>query len=96
MSVCITCIEKDSGNHENPYIAISSFGWINESTNSKGTSSREQIYDWVVDGGYGYVKDSIGNTARLIAEISPRGTKFVKTVPDDVKSDNLLKLPECP
>jgi len=96
MSVCITCIKKDHGNHENPYVAIATFGWINESTSSRGTSSREQIYDWVVNGGYGYVKDSRGDTARLIAEISPRGTKYVKTIPDNTVLDNLLKLPECP
>ncbi|HZY35615.1 MAG TPA: DUF3892 domain-containing protein [Mucilaginibacter sp.] len=95
MSVRITCIKKNSGNHENPYLAIETLTWINESTNAVGTSSREQIYDWVKDGGYGYVKDSAGNTARLLAEISPKGTKFVKTKPDDEQTDNLLKLPEC-
>jgi len=95
MSVRITCISKDNGNHENPYVAITSFTWVNESTNATGASSREQIYDWVKDGGYGYVKDVQGNTVRLIAELSPNGNKYVKTNPDNVMSDNLLTLPEC-
>jgi hypothetical protein len=36
-----------------------------------------------------------GANAKLIGEISPRGNKFVKTVPDNTPTDNLLKLPEC-
>ena len=95
MSVSVTCIRKDKGNHENPYVAINSFGWINESTGAKGSSTREQMYDWVLGGGYGYVKDPKGNTARLIASVTQTGTRYVKTVPDNVLSDNLLKLPEC-
>ena len=95
MSVKITCITKDNGNHENPYVAITSLGWINEETKNTGVSTREAVYIWVKEGGYGYVKDADGNVAELIAETSAKGTNFVKTVPDDVKSDNLLKLPEC-
>lgn len=95
MSIRITCITKAGGNHENPYVAISHLSWTNEQTNEKGTNTREVIHDWVKDGGVGYVKDSCGNVARLIAEVSPRGTKYVKTEPDNITSDNLLKLPEC-
>jgi hypothetical protein len=95
MSIRITCIKKDSGNHENPYVAISSLGWINEGSGDKGTSTRLVMYDWVKDGGIAYVKDAKGDQAKLIAEISPKGTKYVKTKPDATTEDNLLKLPEC-
>jgi hypothetical protein len=88
MSIRIICISKASGDHENPYIAISNLGWINEST---GTD----LYDWIKERGEAYVKDSKGNIAYLTAELSQRGTKFVKTKPDDTKTDNLLSLPEC-
>ena len=47
------------------------------------------------DGGEAYVKDAAGNKVKLIARTTDKGTKYVKTVADDVKSDNLLKLDEC-
>lgn len=95
MAVRITCINKDSGNHENPYVAISTLGWINEQTGAANKSSREDMYKFVKDGGRAYVKDAYGSTSDLVAEISPRGTRYVKTKPDSTTTDNLLKLMEC-
>lgn len=95
MSIRITCIKKDAGNHENPHVAISKLGWINETTKESGRSSRIQIYDFIESGGDAYVKDFLGNIAYLITEISAKGTKYVKTKPDSTTTDNLLKLPEC-
>ena len=96
MSVKITCIKKDGGNHENAYTAISTLSWLNESTNQTGVSTRLEMYNFVmVEKGVAYVKDRYGNVSNLMGEISSRGTKFVKTHPDSVLSDNLLKLPEC-
>lgn len=95
MAIKITCIKKAGGNHENPYVAISSLTWLNDATNATGTSTRDTMHDWVNEGGHAYVQDLYGNKAKLIAETSPRGTKYVKTVRDNVQSDNLLKLPEC-
>lgn len=96
MAVRITCIKKDSGNHENRHVAISTLGWINESTGERGRSSRLRMYDFVVnENGKAYVVDAYGDYAYLTGAISSRGTKFVKTVPDETKADNLLALPEC-
>lgn len=95
MALKITCIKKDNGNHENPYMAISSLQWINELTKEHGTSTRVEMYDFVNKGGEAYVMDASGNRAKLEARLSERLNKYVKTKADDVKSDNLLKLPEC-
>jgi len=95
MSVKITCIKKDDGNHENPYVAIKSMNWLNEADQKNGTSTRVEMYDFVKDGGEAYVKDAAGNKAKLVARTTDKGTKYVKTVADDVKSDNLLELKEC-
>ena len=96
MAVKITCIKKDNGNHENPYVAINSMRWINESTGVTGESTRLEMYDFVVDKkGIAYVTDSKGNKANLMGKVSTKGNEYVKTVPDDVVSDNLLKLQEC-
>jgi len=95
MSIRITCIKKAGGNHENPYVAISLLGWIEDVTNKTGTTERVEMHNWIVQGGYAYVKNVQGVSARLIAETSPRGTKYVKTVADQTITDNLLQLPEC-
>lgn len=96
MAVRITCINKAGGAHENPYLAISHLGWINETSKAKGKSTRLEIYEFIVDkGGKAYVKDNRGNIGYLEGKISPRETRYVKTEADDVTSDNLLKLPEC-
>jgi len=81
MAVKITCIKKDNGNHENPYVAITSMNWIDEKTQQSGTSNREAVYEFVKEGNEAYVKDSSGNKAILEAKVSPKGTKYVKQSP---------------
>lgn len=95
MSIRITCIKKSGGYHQNPYAAIESLGWINEATNNTGNTTRIDMYDWIKEGGVAYVKDNLGNKANLITAISSAGTKYVKTVADETKTDNLLQLIEC-
>ena len=95
MAVRITCINKDNGYHENPYVAISHLNWVNETTGETGRSTRDQVYDFVVNQhGEAYVTAGSAR-ARLIGEVSSRGTRYVKTVADSTDRDNLLKLPEC-
>jgi hypothetical protein len=54
------------------------------------------MYDFVVNkNGQAYVRDVYGNIAYLMGAISKRGNKYVKTVADETKTDNLLKLDEC-
>ena len=96
MSVRITCINKSGGYHEDPHEAISHLGWINESTGEKGKCTRLEMYDWIKNkNGVAYVKDGVGEKAYLTTVINSYGTKYVKTIPDRTKSDNLLYLPEC-
>lgn len=96
MSKKITCIKKAAGDHENAYTAITSMSWTDDVNFTKGTSTRLEMYDLVKNNStYAYVQDAFGNKAYLMAATTSKGTKYVKTKPDDVKSDNLLKLPEC-
>lgn len=95
MAVQITCINKDGGNHENPYVAIGRLGWRNPDSSQTGVSTREQMYQFVVDQrGEAYV-ESGGHRARLVGQVSPRGTRYVKTEANSTERDNLLQLPEC-
>ena len=99
MSIRITCINKADGNHENPYVAITTLGFINEAESNpvRKLVTRIALYDWLEKdtSNNAYVKDSSGNKADLITAVSPKGTKYVKTKADKVTSDNLLKLNEC-
>lgn len=96
MAVRITCISKANGDHENPHVAISSLGWINEENNNRGTSTRLEMYDWIKEkSGVAYVRDNAGNQVRVGTAETPRGTKYVRTYRDKVWTDNLLALPEC-
>lgn len=95
MAVRITCINKANGQHENPYVALSHLRWVNDGTGRTDKSTREQMYDFVVkQNGEAYVATGL-TRARLIGAISPRGTRYVKTVANNTERDNLLELPEC-
>ena len=95
MAIRITCINKDGGYHENPYVAISHLGWTEDGTGKTGRSTRLEMYDWIKDkGGYAYVQAGTAK-AKVITAVTARGTKYVKTEADSTERDNLLKLPEC-
>ena len=96
MTVRITCINKDNGNHENPYVSITNLGWLEESTGKRGRSTRLEMYNFIKDGNYAYVVDPKDSSkAYLETRVSAAGTKYVRTKPDDTRRDNLLSLPEC-
>jgi len=95
MSVRITCINKDNGHHYDPYEAITDLGWLNEHTGHSGKSTLKQMVDFLEERNIAYVKDAWGNIAYLVVETSRFGNKFVKTVADGKKTDNLLQLSEC-
>lgn len=95
MSVRITCINKDGGNHDNPHEAINYYGWLNESSNKTGRTDRQTMVNWVKKGNKSYVKDSYGNTAYCEVRKSSKGTEFLQTYADGKYTNNLLSLQEC-
>ena len=96
MAVRITCINKPSGDNDNPHEAISHYGWLNEENNQKGKSTRPEMVDWIENkGGQAYVTDRNGNKVFCEVRQSIRGTKFLQTIADGRYTNNLLELPEC-
>lgn len=96
MAIRITCINKDNGYHENPNLAITHLGWINEATGKEGKNTRLEIYNWIKnDDGHAYVTDRSGNKVKVITAETMNGTKYVKTIADSTTLNNLLSLPEC-
>lgn len=94
----ITCIIMGE-NHENAYTAIKKLGWQMDQTLKKGISTREAVYDFLMDEGNNnsaYVLDlQTGKEIKVIAQLSNYGTKYVKTVADNIFQNNLLSLPKC-
>jgi len=96
MSVRITCISKAGGFHEDPHVAITNLGWVNEANGQTGNSTRLEMYDWIQNqGGQAYVKDNLGNVVSVGTAETAGGTKYVRTYADGKWTDNLLALPEC-
>lgn len=94
MSVQIRCINKEGGYHEDPHVAISNFGWINEETGGTGNNTLAEMVAFIDGGGTAYVR--VGqNIATCYTNTSRSGRKFVETRPDSTQTDNLLHLPEC-
>lgn len=95
MSVKITCINKDNGDHYDKHEGITHLGWLNESTNKSGKCTRAEMIKFLEDGNRAYTKDNLGNIAYLVVRMSSAGNKYVKTVADGKYTDNLLYLVEC-
>ena len=93
MAIKITCINKDAGYHQNPHKAIRGLGWVNDINGQTGWSTRLEMYDFLLNRGQAYV--SSGLTRAWLITAMHDGTKYVKTVADETKRDNLLYLPEC-
>jgi hypothetical protein len=88
----VTCINKDNGDHEDHYLAISHLTWHDETGYWK--SPRLEMVSYLENGGSAYVNDGI-RIAYLVVGKSSRGNKYVRTVPDGRENNNLLTLPEC-
>lgn len=93
--VQITCINKDGGNHYDPYEAILDFGWVDDQTGKTGIASRAEMIDFLEKGHRAYTKDRFNRIAWLIVSVSRFGNKYVKTVADGRETNNLLALAEC-
>ena len=94
MAIKINCINKDNGNHENPYEAISHYGWVEDVTGKSDVTARSTVVGWVESGTRAYVSSYEG-VVDCFVNRSPRGTKFLQTNADSRSSNNLLNLPEC-
>ncbi len=87
----ITCIIKHS-THER----ISAIGCINTATNSNTRFEEDGAIKRIEDGtDQFFVEDSRGIRAYVQVE-ERHGRKFLITIRDGIKDDNLLYLPECP
>lgn len=95
MAVRIVCANKPSGNLHDPHEAIADYGWIEDGTNVRKISQRQDMVNWVKNGGIAYVQDSYGRRADCSVRTSARGTEFLQTYRDKVWTNDLVNLPSC-
>jgi len=96
MAIRVTCINKSGGFHLDPHHSLTNLGWIEDVTEKRGKSSRQEVYNWLKhENGQAYVVDRQGHKASVLPRENAHGTQFLQTVSDRVWTDNLLALPEC-
>ncbi|WP_136718254.1 DUF3892 domain-containing protein [Halorientalis salina] len=92
MAVRVTCVTKDDS-HLDGCECITTIGWKNPSSGDTGSSSPQQMYDFIEnDGGRAYVEYD-GDTADLVA-VDGETKKHVRTEPG-TPDKNLLDQPSC-
>lgn len=94
MTVQITGIRKDYGNHYNRHEAVSHYRWVDPSDNSTGIATRQGMVGYLEAGNTAYVVGNDGQKAYCYVNVSAAGTRFLQTQSDGKWSDNLLNLPE--
>lgn len=99
IEIKITGIRKDNGNHDNPFEAVEAYRWVQPSTGKGDITPRQTVVGWLDKGINGtqvraYV-EQVPPRAYCYVNQSARGTRFLQTHADAVKSNNLLSLPEC-
>jgi hypothetical protein len=93
MTIEIKCINKDD--RYDPYESIQYIGGINPDGKAWKLSLAKAVAG-VEDGTYSFYVYRGGKSVNVIVALSGAGNKYLKTVDDDYKSNNLLTLPECP
>lgn len=75
------------------HLSISNFEWINEQNQKTGTSSRDLMFDWIVNKkGRAYIKKEDKNIF-IFGANAPAG-QYIRSIEDGKWTDDLLELPE--
>ncbi|MGB8644020.1 MAG: DUF3892 domain-containing protein [Anaerolineae bacterium] len=89
----IRCINK--GDRSNPHTRIVNVGGLN-ADGTRWKLSQQAAIQGIEDGRWAFFVSVGTRETNVIVETSRYGHKYLKTVADDARTDNLLSLPECP
>jgi Protein of unknown function (DUF3892) len=82
---------KDGGNRPSHIVHL---WWkTKDGSGAQGDGTRLELAKWIEDGGKAFVIGG-GRRADVEVDTTGAGVKYVRTVPDDSKLDNLLALPK--
>lgn len=88
----VLCINKSD--RLNPHARITHIGGKNPD-GSRWKLTEEEAIRGIESGKWTFYVSKAGRVVDVIVAISSYGNKYLKTVADGVKPDNLLSLPEC-
>jgi hypothetical protein len=92
-SYVVQCVNIDQGSQFDDCRCIESIGFPGKYKDIV-TRTPAQVYDWVENEGRTVVVKHNGKTTK-VRGATHGTTKYVRTVPNDTKEDNLLKQPSC-
>lgn len=79
-------------NHIEAHLAMVNFIWIDEQSQKRGTTSREMMYDWIVNKqGKAFVQKTDGGTAYVFGAIHD-GKFYIRTAENKVWTNELIEL----
>ncbi len=95
----IMCIKK-RGERDNPNENIDTVGGIHIPSGAKYWLPQKDVITRIENGDSFFVVGSDGKQTKVVVRThfpawAPQGSKFITTVADDSKADNLLSLPDC-
>ena len=76
------------------HLSIESFKWTNDQTKQSGISSRQYMFDWIVNNkGVAYIRADENKDIFVFGANSLAG-KYIRALEDGKWTDSLLKLPD--
>ncbi len=79
------------------HLSIKNFKWANEETSQEGISSREILFDWIVNKkGQAYIRLESDLNAKIpvFGAVSPTGQRYIRCLKNNQWSNELLELPQ--
>jgi Protein of unknown function (DUF3892) len=93
VEVRVQCINKTA--RYDPHQRIRAIGGVNPD-GTRWKLTEDQAILGIKQGRWSFYVRVGNDRANLDVAISQWGTEYLRTVPDGVRPDNLLSLPECP
>src|SRR5262249_23507152 len=96
----ITCVRKKHGTKLNPNQNIDIVAGVHVPTGQKFWMKQKDVIARIDSGDEFFVMAPSGVKAQVKVFIhfppwNPKGSRYIATVPDNIKENNLLALPEC-
>lgn len=95
MTIRLICMTHEAREGVDPLLCFKEIGGVNEQTGEVKLYRPSELHDLVTQGNNIYMNDIFGNKVKVAADITSKGEKFIRTIFNNEKTDELLKLSSC-